>query len=282
MYFEYRNLKLNSFLRLTDNVDLISQDCKLSSGLFHILWNRSKETAHITVEAIPVSLEPNQLFPLTYLQKTEFVKNPSALYIFSFNREFYCIKDHDHEVSCNGLLFFGTKDIPILTLDSENQKRLDLLFKVFEEEFDEKDSIQGEMLQMLLKRLIILCTRMARGQLEAKSIGKDQVDIIRAYYVLVDKHFKEKKTVAEYAELLFKAPKTLSNLFKKFNDKSPLHVIHERILLEARRLLTLTDKTVKEISFDLGFNDDAAFTKFFKKLEGRSPINYRKSEFGKN
>ncbi len=282
MYFDFRDHKLDSFLRLTDNVDLISEDCKLTSGLFHILWNRSDETAQLEIEGLPVSLEPGQLLPLTYLQKTEFIKNPDELYIFSFNREFYCIKDHDHEVSCNGLLFFGTRDIPVLSLDEGNHKKLDLLFQIFEEEFDEKDNVQGEMLQMLLKRLIILCTRMARKQLETRSIDKDQTDLIRAYYVLVDQHFKEKKTVAEYADMLFKAPKTLSNQFKQFSEKSPLQVIHERILLEAKRLLRLTDKSVKEISFDLGFNDDAAFTKFFKKLEGNSPITFRKLESGNN
>ena len=74
---------------------------------------------------------------------------------------------------------------------------------------------------------------------------------------------------------LNKSPKTIANLFKKVNDKTPLQFIQERRMLEARRILRHTDKPISEIGYDIGFNDVQAFSRFFKKQEGISPSEYR-------
>ena len=80
----------------------------------------------------------------------------------------------------------------------------------------------------------------------------------------------------DYADLLFKSPKTLSNLFHKYGEKTPLQVIHNRVLLEAKRLLLYSDKTLEEITHNLGYTDSEHFSKFFKKHEGLSPRLFRK------
>ena len=64
-----------------------------------------------------------------------------------------------------------------------------------------RDNLQGEMLRLLLKRFIILCTRLARKQLSGFPVNEKGFDIIQRYYVLVDNHFKEKKQVQAYAAL---------------------------------------------------------------------------------
>lgn len=103
-------------------------------------------------------------------------------------------------------------------------------------------------------------------------------DIIRAFNFLVETHFREKHSVVDYADMLYKAPKTLSNLFKKLGNKTPLQFIHDRILLESHRLLMYSDKSISEIGYELGFNDVQTFSRFFKKKEGISPQDYRTSE----
>ena len=126
-----------------------------------------------------ISLAPNQMITVTYLQKVSYDVTELPLTSFLFNREFYCIADHDSEVSCNGILFFGTQDIPIINIPREQQKRFDVLYDVFIEEFSTPDKIQGDMLQMLLKRLIIMCTRLAKEQLKVKALYNEQIEIIR-------------------------------------------------------------------------------------------------------
>jgi AraC-like DNA-binding protein len=83
--------------------------------------------------------------------------------------------------------------------------------------------------------------------------------------------------VADYAEMLNKSPKTLSNLFKKYNEKSPLQIIQNRIILEARRLLRYSDKSIKEIAYVIGYEDIQSFSRFFKKMEGVSPSEFKKT-----
>jgi AraC family transcriptional activator of pobA len=84
--------------------------------------------------------------------------------------------------------------------------------------------------------------------------------------------------VSYYAQQLNKSPKTLSNLFALYNHKTPLQVIQERILIEAKRLLYYTDKSVKQITYELGFEDAAYFSNFFKKNTTLSPLEFRNSK----
>jgi AraC-like DNA-binding protein len=77
--------------------------------------------------------------------------------------------------------------------------------------------------------------------------------------------------------MLNKSPKTLSNLFALYNHKSPLLVIQERIVLEAKRLLFYTEKSSKEIAYYLGFEDANNFSKFFKKHTTISPTDFKKA-----
>ena len=145
----------------------------------------------------------------------------------------------------------------------------------FDEEFMVNDHVQGEMLRTLLKKLLILSTRMVKKTIQEPNLPNAQVEIIRQYNLLVEAHFPEKHKVKDFADLLFKSPKTLSNLFKKYNEKSPLRIINERILLEARRLLLYSNKTTEEIAYYLGYKDAGHFSKFFKKNEGLSPTVFR-------
>ena len=96
-------------------------------------------------------------------------------------------------------------------------------------------------------------------------------------HFLVEQHFKTKHTVKEYADLLYKSPKTLSNIFSQISNKSPLQIIHERKLLDAKRMLWYTDKPVKEYAYELGFEDIQTFSRFFKKSEKISPSDFKNS-----
>ncbi len=284
MTYTYKGNALNSFFGLSTHFQKEHAEFEHAQGRINILWNRNKEAVTFLKDDIPVTLLPNQLTTSTYLQRIQF-QGGEPLIGFSFNREFYCIQDHDQEVSCNGIIFFGTQEQPIITLSEEESNKYETLFEVFLDEFTTRDNIQGEMLVMLLKRLIIKTTRLAKEQLIPTELKENQIDLIRKFNVLVDTHFKTHRQVSDYADLLFKSPKTLSNLFAKYNQKTPLQIIHERLALEAKRLLLHTDKSAKEIAFDLGFEDVGTFHKLFKKVTGWTPQNFKNSsklELGKN
>ena len=107
-------------------------------------------------------------------------------------------------------------------------------------------------------------------------------DVVRRFYVLVDQYFREKKQVQDYADMLHKSPKTLSNIFSTCKLPSPLRVIHERVEAEAKRLLLYSSKSAKEIADILGFEDQASFSRFFKNMTGQSAVQFRNTQEGKN
>ncbi|MFU8811644.1 MAG: helix-turn-helix domain-containing protein [Balneolaceae bacterium] len=241
------------------------------------LWNHTEQPVQLQIDLEETVLNPNQLVCATYLHQVQIDKKECPLRTLIFNREFYCIHTNDSEVSCNGLLFFGSKNVPILELDEELRDRLNTAYHYLTEEFDVNDNSQEEMLRILLKRFIILCTRIAKEQLLGHHNRQGDIDLIRSFNLLVEEHFREVKSVSEYAKMLNKSPKTVANIFSKNADQSPLEVIHQRVITEAKRLLLYTDKAVKEIGLELGYTDPAQFSKLFKKETGMTTTTFKET-----
>jgi AraC-like DNA-binding protein len=120
-----------------------------------------------------------------------------------------------------------------------------------------------------------MCTRLYKLQNDLQSADSQTLDLVREFNLLVEIHFKTNHAVSDYAKMLHKSPKTLSNHFSKTYNKTPLQFIQERLLLEAKRFLHYTDKPIKEIAYDLGFDDVQGFSRFFKNKEGISPTIFK-------
>jgi AraC family transcriptional activator of pobA len=99
--------------------------------------------------------------------------------------------------------------------------------------------------------------------------------VLSGYVSLVDTYFKEQRYVAFYAEKLNITPNYLNILCKKYFYDSATSVIHNRVVLEAKRLLLTSSKTIKEIAYELGFYDLAYFSKFFKSHTGIAPREFK-------
>ncbi|ANQ50654.1 AraC family transcriptional regulator [Flammeovirga sp. MY04] len=271
MKFEKPTGEYLEILDLTSNCD--SSMLNQNEGKLSVIWFTSDNNTLI-IDGRERQFDHNEIIFLTEFHQVEKVKINTAKFV-RFNKSFYCIVNHDSEVGCKGVLFFGSNSIPRINLSNEDGEMLISLWKIFEYEMKSADELQLEMLQMLLKRLLILCTRILKKQTALSELEDDKLTIVKEFNYLVEQHFKEKKTVAEYADLLNKSPKTLSNVFKLLGQKTPLQFIQERILLEARRQIIYTDQSISEIAFELGYDDIQAFSRFFKKAEGSSPSEYR-------
>jgi AraC family transcriptional activator of pobA len=255
----------------------LNEDTELikDNSLYKLIWVQSG-TLQLEVDHVAITINKDELVPLTPLHHMKVDKVEGEYLCLMFNRNFYCIYGHDSEVSCNGLLFRGSGDLMRLKLTGDESKLLHNISDIFMGECSIHDNLQEEMLRILLKRFIITCTRIAR---EKFTVNWDaNYDIVRQYYVLVDNNFKEKKQVQDYADMLHRSPKTLSNMFAACNAPSPLQIIHRRIDAEARRLLLYTNKSAKEVADILGFNDLPTFSRFFKKMTQQSISTYRENE----
>jgi AraC-like DNA-binding protein len=215
-------------------------------------------------------ISPNQ-----YLE-IEAAGEDSGYFIF-YNRNFYCIQIHDQEVACDGLLFNNIKNMPKVELSDAENAFLGGLFKEMIQEFNLNDSSLEEMVRTYLKQLLIRATRSWKRQHLTNEVTDQQSDLefFRKFTRLVDEHYKSKHTVADYADFLCMAPKTITHKFNRLRLPQPNEVIKNRIILEAKRLLVHTSLTAKEIAYDLGYNDPAYFSRLFQSKTGESPSSFR-------
>jgi AraC family transcriptional activator of pobA len=229
----------------------------------------------ITIDGISQTFPTWSLIPLVSNQSFSF-ENTGSLTIWQYNRDFYCLIDNNPDISCMGYLFFGFTGNLFIPLQEADRKKIENLQEMFIEEFESTDNIKTDMLQMLLKRLIIITTRLAKSEvMSIPNPGNDKFDLIRSFNVLVYRHYKTHHDVKFYADLLNKSPKTLANLFLQYRYKSPSLIIQERIISEAKRLFCYSDRSSKEIAFESGFEDAAHFSRFFKNHTNQTPSEFK-------
>ncbi|WP_343617959.1 AraC family transcriptional regulator [Flavobacterium sp.] len=218
-----------------------------------------------------------------YLQITKEGKKQG--YFMYYNRDFYCVQIHDAEVACDGLLFNNIFEMPMTVLPEKEVVFIEGIYDQIQEEFVSPDSSQEEMIRTYLKQLIIKATRIWKVQ-QLGVLNEEpskEMDFFRDFSRLVEIHFRSKHTVADYAEILGVAPKTLSNKFNRLELSQPNDIIKDRIILEAKRLLGYSSLSVKEIAYQLGYEDPAYFNRLFTNKVGDTPSNFKKKYLqGKN
>ncbi len=276
MKLDYHNIKDNGKFTVTSFQCGPSLNLLKEKDLYKIIWCREGST-EIEVDGYKLLLEEGNVLFCTPMNVVQIPIENRGLIAYVFNREFYCIMHNDSEVSCMGMLFYGSSNAPLACLTEKEKKSFDAILILLQEEFEIKDQIQGEMLRTLLKRMLITATRIIKQTQFDQDASPKQLELIRKYNILVEQHFKEKHQVSDYAEMLFKSPKTLSNFFKKNDAPSPLKIINDRIIAEAKRLLLYSDKSAEEIAYELGYNEPSHFSKFFKKHTNTTPLSFRKS-----
>lgn len=234
----------------------------------HLISLRIDRTLH--------TLQPNEILSLTPTQHLQYISGNGGI-VYQFNREFYCIKDHDKEVNCMGIVFYAPTPKLTIKLNSKDVEKLNQVHSDLEEEFQNSDSIQAEMLRLLIKNFIIRITRILKTQQTNLSQSGHKQDLLRKFTILVEENYKTEHQVSFYANQLFKASKTLSNNFNHFHT-SPLQIIQDRIVMETKRLIIYSDLSFKEIALELGYSDVAQWSKLFKKTVGNSPSEFKKQQ----
>jgi AraC family transcriptional activator of pobA len=239
-------------------------------------WNKGK-TQVVTIDEVQYEMDTDCILPIMMSQSFSF-ERPEDIIALQFNREFYCIVNHDAQVGCVGFLFYGPSPVMFIQLDIAASDKMHRVMDLFEEEFASEEDIKEEMLRMLLVRFIIKLTRLAKKQyLGTEEIAEDKFYLLRQYNLLVEIHYRQQHQVQFYAGLLNRSPKTISNIFSLYSKKTPLQIIQERIVAEAKRLFYYTDKSVKEIANLLGFDEVAHFSKFFKNCTTQNPSDMKRN-----
>ena len=109
-------------------------------------------------------------------------------------------------------------------------------------------------------------------------VGQHAFKIFIDFNKLMRNHFREHHDITFYAEHLQISPRYLSMVVKKISHLTVATFINRYLMLEACWLLKTTDYSIQQISNMLHFADQASFSKFFKRLRGVNPLQYRRQE----
>ena len=148
------------------------------------------------------------------------------------------------------------------------------IFNLFNSEANMKFLSIGAFLKLLL----IECNNICSINPIESEIDSSGDNLIRLFKNEVEKNYKKEHSTTFYANKLFITPDHLNRTFKAKIGKTAKDYIQARIITEAKRLLYFTDLSNKEIGFELGFNEPANFSAFFKKQTQVSPSNFKKTE----
>lgn len=167
---------------------------------------------------------------------------------------------------------------PMIEIDvseeASNRILIDLLYK----EYQAVDcTVKIQLLKSLLRSFMLTIRRFKKGneQREYSGVYKRFME----FKNLVEMHYKEKKTVGEYAKMMLVSEKTINQSTRRAVDLSAKQFIIDRILLEIKRYIGQGELTINEISDLMGFDEPSNLTKFFKRYEGVSPTEFRTEYF---
>lgn len=140
----------------------------------------------------------------------------------------------------------------------------------------DNDTLTKEIVLLHLHLLLKLLQKQYLNQFPEHDSSTKPEKIIKGFTGLIDDHFSKEPSVNFYADKLNITPNYLNILSQKYLKVPASDVIKQRTILEAKRLLTSTDLSIKEIGYQLGFNDNTYFTKVFKKYAGKTPGDFKK------
>ncbi len=173
-------------------------------------------------------------------------------------------------------LFFSFvlyQDHPVIDLSQKVFQKLFYEFQSIEEELRQQP-VQREIVHLRSKLIAQMVSHEAENKFEDLAVYRTK-PVLFKYHSLVELHFKEQKSVAFYAGQLNITPNYLNVLCQRHFHVPAMFLIQNRITLEAKRMMQASGKSVKEIAFELGFNDLAYFSNFFKNQTGVAPREFR-------
>ncbi len=198
--------------------------------------------------------------------------------VIHFHPDFFCIHQHQKEVSCNGVLFNNIYNPPILALNVKDINYFLMIVGQMQTEMQTINLAQYELLVSHLKIFLITASRLKVAQnpeIKLDTSATKEPFILQNLKDAIEEHFKTKHSASDYSNLLNISSKALAKITKNYFNKTLTDLISERIIIEAKRELYLTSKSVKEIAYSLGYDDEHYFSRFFKINADVSPQLYR-------
>ena len=180
----------------------------------------------------------------------------------------------DYEVSEFTLdvlkLFTKQGDFSTLLVEKELADTLDLIAHLIGEEY-RSPTKSFLLLRTYLKVFLLKLISQKNQRFTVPDLNEKRV---YQFFLLLENHFREEKQVGFYAEKLSITSKRLNQVLKEKTGKSISTLLHERLIREAKHELFVSERSIKEIALELGFEDRSYFSRFFKRMTGQTPETF--------
>jgi AraC family transcriptional regulator, transcriptional activator of pobA len=249
------------------------------NNYYSLIWV-TEGSGTIKADFAEYAFSSNSLFAFSPYQPFMFSADRIKGVAIHFHPDFFCIHKHQSEVACNGVLFNNIYRPPFTVVDDVSSRTFNMLLEQMKTEMKSAALAQYEILLSYLKIFLITSSRLKTEQ--QPEVIEQTADLKEPFILqnlkdAIEKEFKKKHAASDYAEALNISAKALAKITKSYFNKTITELISERIIIEAKRELYLTKKTVKEIAYELGYEDEHYFSRFFKTNADISPQLYRET-----
>lgn len=193
--------------------------------------------------------------------------------LFCFTDDFFSLRYNENILGRFSVL--QPNACHFIRISEEEKKHLNNLSVLIKREYDARQPEQRKVLRSYLNILLFELDRLysPQGNVLKKTGKKEKVN---QFEHLIDNHFLQKRLPSEYADILNISTNYLNKICKEVVGISAGEMIRSRVILESKRMLQYTNKTVKEVSFSMGFESVSYFITFFGKQTGMPPEQFRK------
>lgn len=244
------------------------------ADFYHIIWFRKGNTVHF-VDFEEIKIEP----------ETILVLNKNVIHCFSdnenvegtvilFTDRFFSKSKEDAEYLQSNFLFHSLFSISRISLCKQKDVFIQFLDLMTQEVSFHNDSFQSEILRNHLHNTLLIIERGMQGE-EKKLFKSKALKDAYMFSSLLENNFKSEKTVHYYAKEINITEKKLIQSTLLITGKTPKDLIINRVVLEAQRQIVFTNKSIKEIAYDLGYDEPTNFIKFFRKQCETTPLDFR-------
>jgi AraC family transcriptional regulator, transcriptional activator of pobA len=221
----------------------------------------------------PIKRNTLMIVPKRVMHSSSYWSLQCAGYVISFSIDFFLQNAFPKHLIA-GKKIFKISLRPFLTLSNDEAKKLSLIFEYIIAEDNGGENEKNEMIAVKILELLIECDRLFSAP-QSPGVEEQFNHTIERFNELLEKNFSIERSVKFYADSLHVHPNHLNFLSKKLTDLTAKETINNRILLEAKYLLTSTSFSIKEIAYKLGFKNPEYFYSFFRKGVQTSPAAYR-------
>lgn len=210
--------------------------------------------------------------PRHIIHAATYTERPEG-YMVSFNPDFFLQQAFPYKL-LNSKRVLKPVLKPYVVLTDEQAGEVEEIFKIILEECNNSFDEQKQMIALKLLELLVLCERYFTENDDCYCTT-EYSDMMQSFTELIEANYRIHRDVQFYAEALHTHPNNLNHIVKKATGLTAKQTITNRLIIEAKYLLVSTSLTVKEIAYELGFEDPNYFNSFFKKEGQASPAQYR-------